>query len=391
MHSYPLDASLTLAEAAPKWLEEHSRFLKPNTIRGYKVALKPLHAFMGTLRLDEIDIGHFRQYQVARGDRAGCHVINGELGVLQMILREAGEWKRIVEFYKPIPVPTRGAGHSLTKEEEARLREVAFSQPKWRLAAHCMMVMLSTTMGFGELRQLRRHDVDMKKQSILVREGAKNRYRNRTIPLNATANESMIWILERWKRLGGNTDEHYILPHRPRTPKGPWLLDEPMSTVTSAFMKIRKAAGLPHFRMYDCRVQAITKLLSNPMVSPQVSREIAGHISQAMQNRYSIQQFDTKKAALDALEGLSSLPPEPTCPPAPEPAAPMNFSHPGFQAEIARQLALALQERFATQQAPEPPARRRRTGKGVAGNPQEVLYSRRSSAKNLITFPNRSA
>jgi hypothetical protein len=38
------------------------------------------------------------------------------------------------------------------------------------------------------------------------------------------------------------------------------------------------------------------------MVSPQVSKEIAGHISQAMQNRYSIQQFDTKKAALDALD-----------------------------------------------------------------------------------------
>ena len=36
-----------------------------------------------------------------------------------------------------------------------------------------MMVMLSTTMGFGELRQLRHRDVDVKRQSILVREGGK--------------------------------------------------------------------------------------------------------------------------------------------------------------------------------------------------------------------------
>ena len=80
-----------------------------------------------------------------------------------------------------------------------------------------MMVMLSTTCGFGELRQLRRRDVDMVRKSILVSEGAKNKYRNRTIPMNATAIESMTWILDRWKKLGGLDDEHYILPHRPRS------------------------------------------------------------------------------------------------------------------------------------------------------------------------------
>jgi hypothetical protein len=33
-----------------------------------------------------------------------------------------------------------------------------------------------------------------------------------------------------------------------------------------------------------------------------VSKEIAGHISEAMQSHYSIQQHDTKMAALEALE-----------------------------------------------------------------------------------------
>jgi len=181
-----------------------------------------------------------------------------------------------------------------------------------------MMVMLSTTMGFGELRQLRRRDVDMERGCVTVREGAKNTFRQRTIPLNAVALESMTWILERWKKLGGSSDEHYILPHRPRGERAPhwsktipWILDQPTTSINSAFRSIRNAAGLPYFRIYDCRVQAITKLLSNPDVSPQVSREIAGHISQAMQSRYSIQQFNTKKAALDALE-----------PPAPGPTQP---------------------------------------------------------------------
>jgi hypothetical protein len=197
----------------------------------------------------------------------------------------------------------------------------------------------------------------------------------------------MSWILERWKKLGGNDDEHYILPHRPRRPKGPWLLNEPMTAITSAFGKIRKAAGLPHFRIYDCRVQAITKLLSNPMVSPQVSREIAGHISQAMQSRYSIQQFDTKKAALDALEDRPSASVEATVKnPAPELPTPADVTHPAIQAEIARQVALALQERFSAPQTPETHGRRRRKETRVGGVPREEVFYRRSAA-NLITFP----
>jgi integrase len=120
--------------------------------------------------------------------------------------------------------------------------------------------------------------------------------------MNAAAYDSICWLVERWEDLGGKHEDEFILPHRPRTLKGPWIFDEPMTAITSAFKAIRKEAGLPKFRIYDCRVQAITKLLSNPMVSPQVSKEIAGHISQAMQDRYSIQQYDTKKAALDALD-----------------------------------------------------------------------------------------
>ena len=132
--------------------------------------------------------------------------------------------------------------------------------------------------------------------------------------MNAAAYDSMCWILERWEKLGGALESEFILPHRPRVPQGPWIFTEPMKSVNTAFNGIRKEAGLPAFRVYDCRVQAITKLLSDPKVSPQVSKEIAGHISQAMQDRYSIQQHDTKMAALEALESPSFAPVPPTGP-----------------------------------------------------------------------------
>lgn len=356
---YPLDSSLPFNVAARQWLDEHRRYIRPSTVAGYEKMLKVLGAFFGATPLDQIGIPEIRRFQEERKAVAGAYLINGQLSALQQILKQAGLWKHLDEFYKPLRVPPRKAGHSLTAEDEKRLREVAMSKPKWRLAGHCMIVMLSTTMGFGELRRLRRGDVDMEKRCVTVREGAKNIYRERTIPLNSSAFESMTWILDRWKKLGGSGKDDYILPHyRRRTPeerqgKGhrasrtPVDFNVPMGHVHRAFRSIRDAAGLSHFRLYDCRVQAITKLLSNPAVSPQVSKEIAGHISQAMQDRYSIQQFDTKKAALEAIESLSgdSAGQEPQQPAPPVPVvtpAPDVLLHPAVQAEIARQVTLAL-------------------------------------------------
>jgi hypothetical protein len=97
-----------------------------------------------------------------------------------------------------------------------------------------------------------------------------------------------------------------------------------------------QGGGLPHFRIYDLRVQAITKILSDPKVSPEVAKEIAGHSSQSMQSKYSIQLLDTKRAALEALDGAS----EP--PPAPEVPAPLPDTQSMIQAEIAKQVAAAL-------------------------------------------------
>jgi integrase len=396
MTELPL-SSMPFSEASAFWLEQHKRYIKLNTFKNYRAAIKLLTASLGDVLVKDIQIGHIRAYQVERGKKAGAYLLNTEISVLQMVLKEARCWKPIADLYKPLRVPKRRAGHSISADEERILREIAFSRPKWQLAAHCMMVMLSTTMGFGELRHIRRRDVDLKHKSILVRDGAKNDYRDRTIPLNAAAMDSVMWLLARWERLGGSQDSAFILPKRPVTRKGPWIFTEPMGSIKTAFTAIRKASGLPQFRIYDCRVQAITKLLSNPAVSPQVSREIAGHISQTMQNHYSIQQFDTKMAALEALEGPSVPPPnEPG--PARNLPAPADLTHYSIQAEIERQVdrkvALVLDQYFASRPSAEIQGRRTRTKKNrsLSGSKkEEAVFLREQNPTNLIAFPNRSA
>jgi hypothetical protein len=222
----------------------------------------------------------------------------------------------------------------------------------------------------------------------------------------------MAWILARWEKLGGSSDEHYILPHRPKGERAshwrktiPACLDEPMTSINRAFMGIRNAAGLPKFRIYDCRVQAITKLLSHPEVSAQVSKEIAGHISQAMQNRYSKQQFDTKKAALEALDtALAPTPSEPGPPTPPsgggsksatprEPAMQAEIN--GLKAEIARLTGgppnLAKREHLSVPRPPATRVHRRGKTKGTRTGSSGALRKCKQSAKNLIVFPTRSA
>jgi hypothetical protein len=79
---------------------------------------------------------HLRRYQAERGKAVGACQLDGEMSVLQMILKESGQWDRITKFYKPMRMPKRRGGHSISADEERVLREVAFSKPKWSLAAH---------------------------------------------------------------------------------------------------------------------------------------------------------------------------------------------------------------------------------------------------------------
>ena len=163
----------TFSTAAMAWFANHKLYIKASTADSYGDALKPLTSFFGDKPINEIGILHLRMYQGMRSAKVCANTVNRELGVLQQVLRKFDEWKRFENHYRQLKEPPCRPGHSLTPEEEQRLREVAFTKPKWRLAGHCMMVMLSTGMSFGELRHLRRRDVNMKRKCVVIRDGAR--------------------------------------------------------------------------------------------------------------------------------------------------------------------------------------------------------------------------
>jgi integrase len=203
----------------------------------------------------------------------------------------------------------------MSEEEERRLLKVALDpkMPRRLLAGHCLVVMANTSMGFGELRHLRRQDVFLADDPpfVEVNGGSKNDYRLRSIPLNFLALRSMCWIVKRWEKLGGEDPDHYILPHHARrspeekkkrghTAAAP-IFTEPMGHIYRAARGILHDAGLDHLDPYDMRSHAITKLLSDPNVSDQMYTEIVGHVGNAMKRRYSKQRMENKRGAMDAM------------------------------------------------------------------------------------------
>jgi len=67
-------------------------------------------------------------------------------------------------------------------------------------------------------------------------------------------------------------------------------------------------AGLPGLRFHDLRHTAITQLLTNPRVSIQTTKAIAGHVSDRMVKRYAHIHLEEKRnAVLDGLSGKGEV------------------------------------------------------------------------------------
>jgi len=306
-----LERSMPFSVAASLWLEDHKTYVKPGTVRTYRQYVKSLSAFFEQIPLENMHIGSVRAYQRDRLLHACAYRINIEVNsVLVPILKEVNLWQHMKDVYRPLPVEKKKVRQNMSEEEERRFIACALdaSQRRRLVAGHCMIVLANTGMGFGEMRHLKREDVflDEQKPYITVNEGTKNAFRIRTIPLNWLALRSMRWLLKRWSDLGGKEPTDYLLPHHGRhidrkNRDSHAIFTEPMLGIQKAARSILKEAGLNSFKIYDMRSTFCTKLLSDPDVSDQTFRELFGHNTAEMRNRYSAQRLQKKAVAVEKL------------------------------------------------------------------------------------------
>jgi integrase len=290
-----------LYEAPKAWLESREPHLSAKTIHEYNLNIKTLSKTVwsepvlgfnsfGVMRLTDVSHDHIRAYQRMRMNQCGPFTINHECSVLQQMLKRVGLWAEIEANYQPLPLPKDKAGRALTDAESKRLFEAAASNKNWQAAYLAATISVNTTAGPKEIYTLRLKDIDLEKRTMQVQpEGSKNVHRTRVIPLNDEALSAVKMALARAHELGSYAPDHYLFPFRigGNRHKSSYDPARHQTTFKTAWNKLKAAAGIKHFRMYDLRHTAVTRMLENPECSEETVEAIAGHISREMKKRYS--------------------------------------------------------------------------------------------------------
>jgi integrase len=234
-----------------------------------------------------------RQFEIAQtlwANRAGANCIRKEVALVVRILRDARLWgdEEAKQLIRVRPVET-DIERAMTIEEQHIFLHVASSRAEFRLIYQYSIVALQTTASTNELRALRLGDITLGDRPMIQvpRQGAKNKGRMRAIPLpTADAVWAMEGLIARAKELGSSGPSDYLFPrHKARNHYDP---TKPMtgSGLKKPWDSVRKAAGMPHLRIYDLRHTGITRMAERGVPLP-VTMSYAGHMTIRMQQRYT--------------------------------------------------------------------------------------------------------
>jgi integrase len=298
----------TFAEAFESWLSNrvrlegmvsNARYLSERTEWDYRQYARALGKFFGGLRLDEIHVGHFREYHRARAfcdretaawDRqAGANRIRKEVAMLVRIMKNAGAWSEELDnFFEPLRPVHNDVARAMNPDEQHRFLHVASSRAEWSLIYWYSVVALQTTASTNEMRSLRLGDINLHQGAMLIRRmGAKNKFRIRTIPLESP---EVVWALERLteraREFGAAGPHHYLFPFRDKRNSFDPCRGMSDSGLKKRWAEVRQAADLDWLRPYDLRHTGITRM-AEAGVPIQVIMSFAGHMTMRMQLHYT--------------------------------------------------------------------------------------------------------
>jgi integrase len=306
-----ISAEMNLSDAALSWLDmrdagtSRARYLKPRTIKTYKLELEALTLYFEDTPLCDITIESIRKYQRVRSDgqppfkhrRHPAHV-NDEVAKLRKILTRANLWHLIADDYEELETPFEQPRRVMTKKEEAHLFKVAVSRPEFAfIYAYCLLS-VSTSASGAELRGLRLIDVDLIGRTLQINaESAKNSVRVRSIPMVDDALWAASSLVIRARSLGSVEPQHFLFPYkRGNTPYNPnrQMADNGLQIRWKA---LREAAGMPWLTPHVLRYQCITKMAEGGL-DRITAKRIAGHITDKMWDKYSQVRFDSVREKL---------------------------------------------------------------------------------------------
>lgn len=313
-------------------------------MRDCRTKIKALNKFFGSLKLQDIHLGHIREYQKTRFSNgrglwahpAGADKINQEMGLQLRIMKLGNAFTSDIEkYYQTLQADECEIPKALSQEEQERFLEVAGSNPDWHIVWWYSELAVHIAFSSDEIRTLRQGDINLQHQIIAVnRKHGKNKYRRREVPLT---DPRCVWalnqLLERSYRLSGRSPEMYLFPARVSRGHFDGSFHMGETGIRKQFEAVREAAGLPWFNLNGWRHTAITRMAEAGVHIATIMAR-AGHCSPKMTAHYTHISSQAERMAMQSMnQGRKGTPRSPAPPQAP---VAVNLMDPAIQAEIAR-------------------------------------------------------
>jgi integrase len=186
--------------------------------------------------------------------------------------------------------------------------------------------------------------INLQHQIIAVnRTAGKNKYRRREVPLT---DPRCVWalnqLLERSYRLAGRSPEMYLFPARASRGNFNGEFHMGPTGIRKQFEAVRDAADLKWFNLNGWRHTAITRMAEAGIPIGTIMAR-AGHCSPKMTAHYTHISMQAERMAMQGMTNGRKSTQRP--PDRPGKASGVDLMDPAIQAEIARQVALALQRK----------------------------------------------
>lgn len=302
-------SAMGLKEAGEVWLSQKKwKRRKPKTIECCSGYLRALLGFYGDMSLQEFHAGSLLAYQEHRIKKVGPSAINHELNALSQILRQAGLWAKLKDYYGPLPEPEWQKPKVFTFEQQQRIFDFAKDDPGLELAELVFTITRHTSASGSELRlaRLRQLNLDRNPPTFEVTgDTTKNTIRPRLIPLLEEPEEAFRRAQERAYRLGAHRAEHFLFPFRVN--RNTWDATRPASRgwLRKQSASLRKLTGIKHLTPHKWRHQLATEMFEAGKTRDEVIA-IMGWASEKMVEIYSHARLEAK---MDTLRSISKIGP----------------------------------------------------------------------------------
>jgi len=267
------------------YLKNYSMVKKRAWKRSDKVYINAnLNPFFGQFELGQLDVELIEKFVAKRlDDEVEKSTINRDISCLKKMLNKAVDWEylstnpalKIKQFSENDNFRSR----VLTVEEEKVLLDNCVDHVK-----SMVILSLHTGMRKGEILDLRWEQVDLQNKQIRVEKTKSGKIRY--IPMN----HDLYLIL---KRLHIKDSHGPFVFLNPRSGK-------PFTTIKTAFNAACRRAKLQDFRFHDLRRTFATRILQRG-ADIETVRELLGHHSVVVTQRYTHSNVEAKRSAVDLL------------------------------------------------------------------------------------------